>query len=149
VSYWQPEALNNNFGHSGRPVTRYRRIRKVKYSPCIFASDGINMLMSISRQLRIIAIPLTRPNVRRILPHPKAKPSGLVYYQFQSALEPPALKPLAVASGNRDSYSRTALQYGLGASKWVTNKEAYIWAGFGRGKSGWKVCILFSLAETR
>ena len=102
--------------------------------------------MSISRQLRIIAIPLTRPNVRRILPHPNPKPSRQVYYQFQTA--PTSSRSLAVASVDQDTDPTNAKNKGLRseleAAKWVTNKAAYIWAGFGKGKSGWKVMyVLF------
>ena len=104
--------------------------------------------MSISRQLRIIAIPLTRPNLRRILPHPKGKLSRQVYFQFQTALDPSTSRPLGVASGYQDSdpmnSKKTALRVELDAAKWVTNKAAHIWAGFAKGKSGWKVMyILF------
>ena len=101
-------------------------------------------MSSSLRKLRIIAMPLTRPNVsNRILSHPNfAKPSRLVYYQFEitTPLQPSTL----LASGDHDSASpkkKTWLPK-EGIAKWATNKVADIWGGFGKKKSGWKVCSI-------
>jgi hypothetical protein len=107
------------------------------------ASDVSTRMSSALQKLRIIAIPLTRPNVSRTLPYPKTKPSRLVYYQFQLALEPPPSTRLA--SGDQDSAKKKGWLPEEGVVKWATNKAADTWAGFGKEKSGWKVC---SLAET-
>jgi hypothetical protein len=99
-------------------------------------------MSSVLQKLRIIAIPLTRPNVSRTLPNPKTKPSRLVYYQFQIALEPPPSTRLA--SGDQDSDPTNAKKKGWlpeeGVAKWATNRAADTWAGFAKEKSGWKVC---------
>ena len=97
-------------------------------------------MSSALRKLRIITIPLTRPSAGRTLPYHKPKPSRLVYYQFQ--LTVPALKQSRLASGDQDS-TNTKKNGWLpeeGIAKWTTNKAADIWAGFGKQKSGWKVC---------
>ena len=100
-------------------------------------------MSSVLRKLRIIAIPLTRPNVSRTLPLPKTKPSRLVYYQFQLALDPPP----SVASEDKDSdpsntkKTRKGWLPEEGVAKWATNKAVDTWGGFGKEKSGWKVCI--------
>jgi hypothetical protein len=102
-------------------------------------------MSSVLRKLRIIAIPLTRPNVSRTLPHSIAKPSRLVYYQFQIALEPPT--SIRLASGEKHSDPPNAKKKGWlpeeGVAKWATNKATDTWAGFGKEKSGWKVCSVF------
>jgi len=93
-------------------------------------------MSSVLRKLRIIAIPLTRPNVSRTLPHPRSKPSRLVYYQFQIA------SSIRLPSGDQDSDPTNAKTKGWlpeeGIAKWATNKAADTWAGFGKEKSGWK-----------
>ena len=82
-------------------------------------------------------------NVSRTLPLPKTKPSRLVYYQFQLALDPPP----SVASEDKDSdpsitkKTRKGWLPEEGVAKWATNKAVNTWAGFGKEKSGWKVCI--------
>lgn len=100
-------------------------------------------MSSALRKLRIIALPLTRPNIKP--PHPKEKPSRLVYYQFQ--LEVP------VPPGDQDSGPRNAKKKGWlpkeGVVKWASNKAADTWAGYGKEKSGWKVCSVYWLNETR
>jgi hypothetical protein len=101
------------------------------------------------RKLRIIAMPLTRPNVsNRILPN-LAKPSRLVYYQFQ--ITTPVQPSTRLASGDHDSTSPKKKGWlpKEGIAKWATNKVADIWAGFGKEKSGWKVCSTRSLTPTR
>jgi Mitochondrial K+-H+ exchange-related len=99
-------------------------------------------MSSVLQKLRIIAIPLTRPNVSRTLPHPKTKPSRLVYYQFQIALDPPPSIPL-----DKDSDPANAKKKGWlpkeGVATWATNKAVDKWADFGKEKSGWKVCMFF------
>ena len=104
-------------------------------------------MSSSLRKLRIVAIPLTRPNVNnRIVPHPNlAKPSRLVYYQFQITI--PVLEQLPssrLASGDHDTTGTSPKKKEWlpreGIAKWTINKAADIWAGFGKKKSGWKVC---------
>ena len=101
-------------------------------------------MSSVLRKLRIIAIPLTRPNVSRTPPHPKTIPSRLVYYQFQIALDPPP--SILLASGDKDSDPTNAKRKGWlpveGIAKWATNKAVDTWAEFGKEKSGWKVCVI-------
>jgi hypothetical protein len=69
----------------------------------------------------------------------------LVYYQFQITL--PILKQLPstpLASG--DDPTNTKNNGWLpeeGIARWTTNKAADIWAGFGKEKSGWKVCFVY------
>ena len=104
-------------------------------------------MSSVLRKLRIIAIPLTRPNVGRTPPHPKAIPSRLVYYQFQLATPvPPSTR---LANGDQDSDPTNAKKKGWlpeeGVVKWATKKGADTWAGFGKEKSGWKVCSVYWL----
>ena len=100
-------------------------------------------MSSSLRKLRIIAMPLTRPNVsNQMLPHPNlAKPSRLVYYQFQITT-PVQLSSTRLASGDHNSASPKNKGWlpREGIAKWATNKVADIWAGFGKKKSGWKVC---------
>ena len=69
------------------------------------------LLMSISRQLRIIAIPIAQPNFSRNIPLFMAKPSRrVVCYQFQTALEP-----------------SKKIRSELDVAKWVTEKAADVW----------------------
>ena len=97
-------------------------------------------MSSSLRKLRIIAMPLTRPNVsNRILSHTNlAKPSRLIYYQFQitTPIQPSSTR---LENGDNDSTSLRWLPK-EGIANWATNKVADIWAGFGKQKSGWKVC---------
>ena len=101
-------------------------------------------MLNVLRKLRIIAIPLTRPNVSRTLPHPKTKPSRLVYYQLQLALDPLPSFPLASEDKDSDPSNTKKTRKGWlpeeGIVKWATNKAVDTWAGFGKEKSGWKVC---------
>ena len=110
-------------------------------------------MSSSLRKLRIIAMPLTRPNVSnpsRIVvghSHPLAKPSRLVYYQFQLTKTPvqPSSSSTStrLASGDHDSTSKKKGWLPKeGFAKWTTNKVADVWAGFGKAKSGWKVWFL-------
>ena len=95
--------------------------------------------MSSSLQmLRIIAMPLTRPNVStRILSHRNfAKPSRLVYYQFEITTP----QSTRLASGGHNSANNKGWLPKEGIATWATNKVADIWTGFGRQKNGWKVC---------
>ena len=107
-------------------------------------------MSSSLRKLRIVALPLTRPNVQvsnRILSHPNlAKPSRLVYYQFQIST-PVQLLSTRLASDSSPKKKGWLPEEGI--AKWATNKVADIWAGFGKQKSGWKVCSTHSLTATR
>jgi hypothetical protein len=93
--------------------------------------------MSISRQLRIIAIPLTRPNVVRTL---KTKPSRLVYFQFKTAIN-----SIRLASGDQDSDPTNPEKKGRLApvAEWVVHKFSDIWARFGKEDRGWKVSSVY------
>ena len=99
-------------------------------------------MSSSLRKLRIIAMPLTRPNVsNRILSQANfAKPSRLVYYQFELTT-PVQLSStrLAIEDHNSTSPKNKGWLPKEGIAKWATNKAADIWAGFGKQKSGWKV----------
>jgi hypothetical protein len=105
-------------------------------------------MSSALRKLRIIAIPLSGPNVSRTLTHPYGKPSRLVYYQFQSAIpllkSPPSIR---LASGDQDSDLTNAKKKGLlleeGVAKWVNNKASDMWAWFGMVKNSWNVCSVY------
>ena len=72
-----------------------------------------------------------------------------MYYQFQIALEPPPL--IRLASGDQDSHPTKKKGWlpEEGIAKWATNKAADTWAGFGKEKSGWKVCMFCLLGETQ
>ncbi|KAF8800102.1 hypothetical protein BYT27DRAFT_7200608 [Phlegmacium glaucopus] len=87
-------------------------------------------MSSALRKLRIISIPLTRPNASLTLPNSIAKPSRLVYYQFQITV--PRLVP-ASANTNKNRWLPEE-----GIAKWTMNRAANIWAGFGRKESGWQ-----------
>ena len=105
-------------------------------------------MSSSLRKLRIIAMPLTQPNVsNRILSQTNlAKPSRLVYYQFQITT-PVQLSSARLENGEQNSTSSEKKGWlpKEGIAKWATNKVADIWAGFGKQKSGWKVCSIHRL----
>lgn len=87
------------------------------------------------RQLRIIAIPLTRPTIVQNLTKNTQHNRILTYYQFQITSPP---KPLPEpTNGEGASSSRWRPEGGVG--KWITTKAADTWAGFGKAKGGWKV----------
>lgn len=88
--------------------------------------------------MRIIAIPLTRPraNVAR------AGLNRLTYYQFQ--ISGKGKQKSTSEKGDMDdknSQQKKGLLPEEGVMNWVTNKAADIWAGFGKAKGGWKVCL--------
>ncbi|KAG5721493.1 hypothetical protein E4T56_gene13243 [Termitomyces sp. T112] len=91
--------------------------------------------MSISsrslRNLRIIAVPLTRP---KIAPRRDA-PAALTYYQFQIGYPQHPVQE----SGGGSARSRWRPEGGL--MKWITTKAADTWAGFGKAKGGWKLKV--------
>ena len=93
-------------------------------------------MSSALRKLRIIALPLTS----RTLPYPKAKSNRLVYYQFQITV------PSSRLDQENETASTNTRKKGWipeeGIVKWATNKAADMWAGFGKEKSGWKVCFV-------
>lgn len=117
--------------------------------PALFVNAHQHDMSSALQKLRIIAIPLTRPNVSLTLPHRKSKSSRLVYYQFQ--IKVPVLKPPPrLASGDQEGETNAKKKGWFpeeGIAKWTINKAADIWAGFGKQKSGWKVCSLFIVDE--
>ncbi|KAG6887330.1 hypothetical protein C0995_016149 [Termitomyces sp. Mi166 len=90
--------------------------------------------MSISskflRNLRIIAVPLTRP---KIAPRRDA-PAALTYYQFQIGY------PHQPASENVPENGSTRSRWipEGGFVNWITTKAADTWAGFGKAKGGWQ-----------
>ena len=59
---------------------------------------------------------------------------------------PPSIR---LASGDQNSDPTNAKKKRWlpeeGVVKWATNKGANIWAGFGKEKSGWKVCSIYWL----
>ncbi|KAF8157853.1 mitochondrial K+-H+ exchange-related-domain-containing protein [Crassisporium funariophilum] len=93
------------------------------------------------RKMRIIAIPLTRPVARAVLPS-DAKRSRLTYYQFKIAaprIKPP---PPTAESGGVEIDAKTEKKGWLpeeGVANWVTNKASHTWAGFGKAEGGWKL----------
>lgn len=93
-------------------------------------------LMSMSskslRNLRIIAVPLTRPK----LPLRRDALAALTYYQFQIGYPQ---HPVSQNSSENGSASRWVPEGGY--IKWITTKAADTWAGFGKAKGGWKVCF--------
>ena len=96
-------------------------------------------MSSVLQKLRIIAIPLTRPNATRT---PITTPSRLVYYQFQITVPRPKPPPSPLKGGDQESETDAKKKGWLpeeGIVKWATNKAVDIWAGFGKKKSGWQV----------
>ena len=59
---------------------------------------------------------------------------------------PPSIR---LASGDQNSDPTNAKKKRWlpeeGVVKWATNKGADVWAGFGKEKSGWKVCSVYWL----
>jgi hypothetical protein len=77
-----------------------------------------------TRNMRIIAVPLTRPIQRQ--------PTRiLTYYQFQIAHEK---RPSSTPKGPT---SRWIPEEGI--AKWASNKAASTWVSFGKAEGGWKV----------
>ncbi|KAG6896986.1 hypothetical protein C0992_004766 [Termitomyces sp. T32_za158] len=92
--------------------------------------------MSISskslRNLRIIAVPLTRP---KIVPRREAL-AALTYYQFQIGYPQ---QPVSENSSENGSASRWIPEGGY--VKWITTKAADTWASFGKAEGGWKLKV--------
>jgi len=99
--------------------------------------------------MRIIAVPLTRPNTRVLRAATNGtKLNRLTYYQFQISAKQ---KPLLTASDKKPGvgFSEEAEKKGWlpeqGIVNWATGKAADIWAGFGKAEGGWKVCFILFL----
>jgi len=98
------------------------------------------------RKMRIIAVPLTRPNTRVIRATNGTKLNRLTYYQFQISAKQ---KLLSTATSDKkkpgESASEEVEKKGWlpeqGIVNWATGKAAEIWAGFGKAEGGWKVCF--------
>ncbi|KDR83090.1 hypothetical protein GALMADRAFT_88915 [Galerina marginata CBS 339.88] len=94
------------------------------------------------RKMRIIAIPLTRPNAR--LPqHTNAKLNRLTYYQFQISAKKPKKPPSSSTAQTKGKDKEAEEKKGWlpeeGVVNWATQKAADIWAGFGKAEGGWKL----------
>ncbi|KIM41021.1 hypothetical protein M413DRAFT_72320 [Hebeloma cylindrosporum] len=93
------------------------------------------------RKMRIIAVPLTRPNAR-VVPPNGTKLNRLTYYQFQISAKQ---KPLSTATDEKSGVAHseeTEKRSWLpeqGIVNWATGKAADIWAGFGKAEGGWKL----------
>jgi len=100
--------------------------------------------------MRIIAVPLTRPNPR-VVPTNGTKLSRLTYYQFQISpkkkLPLPASSSANASDGNIGEGPTSEEKKGWlpeqGVMNWATKKAADIWSGFGKAEGGWKVRLFF------
>lgn len=95
--------------------------------------------------MRIIAVPLTRPNAR-IVPANGTKLHRLTYYQFQISAKQ---KPQSTASdkpgaGPSEETEKKGWLPEQGIVNWATGKAADVWSGFGKAEGGWKVRLIFS-----
>lgn len=92
------------------------------------------------RNMRIVAIPLTRP---RVQPPVGAQLNRLTYYQFQiSAKRKQKLQSPAENGSGADGNNGKEKKGWLpeeGVANWVMNKASETWAGFGKAEGGWKV----------
>jgi len=112
------------------------------------------------RKFRIIAVPLTRPRrpgfgTSTSAPQPGGTGSGLnslTYYQFQITAKKARKSSLAASSSGGQKTEGDASQNSSssrwqwpeeGIVQWATAKAADTWAGFGKAKGGWKVCVSF------
>ncbi|KAF8962968.1 mitochondrial K+-H+ exchange-related-domain-containing protein [Flammula alnicola] len=110
------------------------------------------MALQAVRKMRIIAVPLTRPNIRVVTPA-GAKLNRLTYYQFQISAKtkkpPPPSTSTASSEGKvEEAGPSQAEKKGWlaeireeGVVDWTTQKAADIWAGFGKTKGGWKLKV--------
>ncbi|KAF9553233.1 hypothetical protein CPC08DRAFT_713943 [Agrocybe pediades] len=93
------------------------------------------------RNMRIIAIPLTRPNTGAAAS--TARLTRLTYYQFQITDKAKRSKNGITATTTADNPTEGEKKKGWlpeeGVVNWTTNKAAGIWAGFGKAKGGWKL----------
>ncbi|KAF9468714.1 mitochondrial K+-H+ exchange-related-domain-containing protein [Collybia nuda] len=85
------------------------------------------------RQLRIIAIPLTRPTTIQNSTKNALRSRILTYYQFQITSPPKPTPELA------NGESRPWWRPEGGVGNWITTKAAETWAGFGKAEGGWKL----------
>jgi hypothetical protein len=98
------------------------------------------------RSMRIIALPLTRPIPRRKASPPQSQPvspstveadsipspKALTYYHVQLSPSPTAKIDLSTIP--------SLWQYDGSVVKWMSEKAAAVWAGFGKAPEGsWKV----------
>ncbi|TFK73650.1 hypothetical protein BDN72DRAFT_869039 [Pluteus cervinus] len=107
------------------------------------------------QQLRIVAVPLTRPNPRLYIPSTSANDANagtgtgtttkvdgkkiLTYYQFQLA-KPLAPIPTSEEKKRGGVLSRWIPEQGVG--KWVSNKATNTWAGWGKAKErSWQLWV--------
>ena len=98
------------------------------------------IMLPATKNLRIIAVPLTRP--KRIPSPTQSNLKRLTYYRFQISSH-----KLNKAPSPKDSEGKTGNGKSLfgwpkeGVTNWVTKKAAETWAGFGKAQGGWKVCV--------
>lgn len=97
------------------------------------------------RKMRIIAVPLTRPNARVAVPANGTKLNRLTYYQFQISAKQKKL--LSATSDGKPGAVGSEEEPKRGIMNWVTGKAADIWAGFGKAEGGWRVRFYFILFE--
>jgi hypothetical protein len=92
------------------------------------------------RNMRIIAVPLTRPNAR-IVPANGTKLNRLTYYQFQISAKQ---KPQSTASDKKPGVGPSEEIENKSWLNWATGKAADVWSGFGKAEGGWRVRLIFS-----
>lgn len=105
-------------------------------------SIGATTLAGLRRhQARIIAIPLSRPQIPTAITSSRGGPAALTYYQFQLASRipsPSVQKPSKEAEDGAASRKKSWIPE-EGVATWAQNKAAETWASFGRAKGGWQL----------
>ncbi|PPQ77065.1 hypothetical protein CVT25_014878 [Psilocybe cyanescens] len=97
-------------------------------------------MTSSLQKMRIIAIPLTRPNAR--LPSVAAvKTNRLTYYQFQMPERAPnSTTSKAETGGTKGAGSKKrGWLPEEGVANWATQRATRIWSDFGKAEGGWKL----------
>jgi hypothetical protein len=91
-------------------------------------------------KMRIIAVPLTRPNPRVVVPANGTKLNRLTYYLFQiSAKQKKPASDEKSGVGPSEEMEKKSWLPEQGIVNWATGKAADIWSGFGKAEGGWKV----------
>jgi len=96
--------------------------------------------------MRIIAVPLTRPNARIVLAN-GTKLHRLTYYQFQISAKQKSLSTASdkkPGAGPSEETEKKSWLPGQGIVNWATGKAADVWSGFGKAEGGWKVRLILS-----
>lgn len=104
------------------------------------APRALSSVSKTARQMRVIAIPLTRPSLVSASSQGQRLQS-LTYYQFQLSSSPSNCTSEGdPARASRSLLGRAFPKEGLG--RWGARKAGEVWAGFGRGKEGgWKLWV--------